>query len=494
MVERKYGGLMVFFVLFYFIISGCKKDETYFSGAARLSVSTDSLYFDTVFTSIGSSTKIIKLFNEESEAVQVNIRLAKGDNSFFRINADGYSGNVLENVEILPKDSIYIFAEVTIDPDQPVTISPFVIEEDLIISQGGEERKIVFTAWGQNANYISMAGTFGLLTCDNQALVFDDPKPYVIYGILVIDDCNVVFPKGARIHIHGGLAATEDKQYYNDGQIIVLENGKLTIDGTYDEPVVIEGDRLEPDYDEVDGQWGGIRIFQNSKGSIINNAVIKNSLVGIFVDSAADLTIKNTVIKNTSASGLIGFHSKIIGDNLLIYNNGGSCFQGSFGGDYKFTYSTFGSYINQNEAIAVNNKKCLDLESDFNCQVLVEVNPLHISLTNCIIAGASSDEVLFDDFTGPKQLNDFSYQFKNCIVKVNELLDVGEFPNFFDNCINCYNLKSGDKLFLNQPFDDYRLDTMSVALGKGIPIAEFPNDLNGKGRDGQNPDAGCFEF
>ena len=372
--------------------------------------------------------------------------------------------------------------------------SPFVIEENLIITQGGKESNIVFTAWGQNANYISMAGTFGLLTCDNQSLILDDPKPYVIYGILVIDDCSLVFPKGAKIHIHGGIAATPENQYYNDGQIIVLENGKLIVDGTYEEPVIIQGDRLEPAYEEVEGQWGGIRIFESSKGSFINNAVIKNSLVGVFVDSAAELTIKNTVVKNTSGSGIIGFHSKIQGDNLLIYNNGGSCFQGSYGGNYSFTYSTFGSYVNQNEAIAVNNKKCLDLSSDFSCSVLVAVNPLNISLTNCIIAGASSDEILLDDFTGDKIKSDFTYTLKNSIVKVADLLKSDQYPNFFENCEGCYNLKQNDKLFLNQAFDNYKLDTMSVALDKALYLPTFPKDIIGKDRNNQSPDIGCFEF
>ena len=494
MGERKYDKAVLLIALLYVLFSGCRKEDVYFSGDAQLAISADTLYFDTVFTTTGSATRIIKLYNLENEPVLVDINLQQGDDSFFRINADGYSGNVLKDVEIGAKDSIYIFAEVTINPDMSVSESPFVIEENLIITQGGKESNIVFTAWGQNANYISMAGTFGLLTCDNQSLILDDPKPYVIYGILVIDDCSLVFPKGAKIHIHGGIAATPENQYYNDGQIIVLENGKLIVDGTYEEPVIIQGDRLEPAYEEVEGQWGGIRIFESSKGSFINNAVIKNSLVGVFVDSAAELTIKNTVVKNTSGSGIIGYHSKIQGDNLLIYNNGGSCFQGSYGGNYSFTYSTFGSYVNQNEAIAVNNKKCLDLSSDFSCSVLVAVNPLNISLTNCIIAGASSDEILLDDFTGDKIKSDFTYTLKNSIVKVADLLKSDQYPNFFENCEGCYNLKQNDKLFLNQPLDNYKLDTMSVALDKALYLPAFPKDIIGKDRNNQSPDIGCFEF
>lgn len=494
MHKKKRFLIWVIPVLCYFLFSGCRKDETYFGGEALIYASSDTIYFDTVFTTIGSATKLIKLYNAENEIVKVDINLTKGQSSFFRINVDGFSGNNLKDIEILPKDSIYLFAEVTVDPDQPLSNSPFVIEEDLVISQGGKDRRIVFTAWGQNANYISMANTFGLLTCDNQSLVFSDPKPYVIYGILLIDDCNLVIPKGAMIHVHGALGVTEDRQYYNDGQIIVLENGKLTIEGTYDQPVTIQGDRLEPSYEEEDGQWGGIRIYSGSKGSVINNAIIKNSLIGLFIDSAAELTIKNSIVRNTSYSGIIGYHGKMTAENLLIYNNGGSCFQASFGGEYSFKYTTFGSYINQNEAIAVNNKKCLNLEEDFNCQVLVEVHPLHLSLTNCIIAGGSNDELFFDDFTGDIVANDFVYNLRNCIVRVDELLDAKNFPKFFDNCEGCYNFKLGDKLFANVAEYSYQLDSMSVALKKAIPIPGLGKDLVGNQRDGIMPDAGCYEF
>ena len=486
------------FILFLFLVAnvliyGCRKDENYFDGKANIEVTTDTLYFDTLFTSIGSSTKYIKIYNKEQSAVVIDLKIEATGKSFFRMNADGFQGNDLKNIEIRPNDSIYVFVEVTVDPNMPLTDSPFIIEENLVITQGDQKVNVLLAAWGQNANYLSKAGTLGLLSCAKGSLTFDDPKPYVIYGILLIDDCNIIIPKGARIYIHGGIGITDDGTY-NDGQIIVLEGGKLTVNGTVDQPVIFEGDRLEPDYKDIPGQWGGIRIYEKSKGNLIENTIIRNSIIGMVVDSGADLTLKNSIIHNSSNAGIIGIHATINAENSLIYDNGSYSVQLIYGGTYDFKYCTIGSFSNQREAVAMNNKKCLDLQNDILCSKFVAVFPARLSMTNCIITGSSSDEISFDDFTGSNTGNDFFFDFKNCVVKVNELLLAANYPNFFDNCKSCYNLKNQDKLFLDQNKSIYTLDTMSVALEKALPISNIMKDLKDQARDGLKPDAGCYEF
>jgi len=475
------------------LIYGCRKDESYFDGKANIEVSTDTLYFDTLFTSIGSSTKIVKIYNKENAAIIIDLKIEASGKSFFRMNADGYQGNDLKKIEIRPNDSIYVFVEVTIDPNKPLTDSPFIIEENLVITQGSQKLNVLFAAWGQNANYLSKAGALGLLSCEKGIITFNDSKPYVIYGILLIDDCNVIIPKGTRIHVHGGIGFS-DNGTYNDGQIIVLDGGKLTVNGTVDQPVIFEGDRLEPDYKESPGQWGGIRIFEKSKGNLLQHTIIRNSIIGMVVDSGAELTLKNSIIHNSSNAGIIGVHSTINAENSLIYSSGSYAVQLIYGGSYDFKYCTIGSFFNQREAIFMNNKKCLDLQNDILCSKFVDVFPARLSMTNCIITGSSSDEISFDDFTGRAAGNDFFYDLKNCVVKVNELLLAANYPNFFDNCNSCYNLKSQDRLFLNQTRNIYTLDSMSVALEKALPISSILKDLKDKARDGVKPDVGCYEF
>lgn len=132
----------------------CRKDDFTTDSGAKLSFSTDTLLFDTVFTTMSSTTKRIKVYNKNSDNIIISdIRLQNGANSQFRINVDGLSGNQHSNIEIRSGDSIYIFLEVTIDPNS--VLSPFVVEEQLLFSTNGNNQKVHLMAWGQNAHYFT---------------------------------------------------------------------------------------------------------------------------------------------------------------------------------------------------------------------------------------------------------------------------------------------------------------------------------------------------
>ncbi|MBK9735613.1 MAG: hypothetical protein IPO92_11850 [Saprospiraceae bacterium] len=132
------------------------------------------------FTSLGSSTRFIKIFNPKSEPILINVTLKNQNNSFFRINADGIKGPIIEDLEINAKDSIYIFVEVTIDPNLPLNVSPFIIEDQIEVSVNGNIAIAYLEAWGQNANYIPSnrsGGTSSILKANFAEVIWDDPKP-----------------------------------------------------------------------------------------------------------------------------------------------------------------------------------------------------------------------------------------------------------------------------------------------------------------------------
>ncbi|HHB77986.1 MAG TPA: hypothetical protein ENK85_01980, partial [Saprospiraceae bacterium] len=259
---------ILFFGLFLsFFFSNCSK-ETFHTGDVTLNFSTDTLRFDTVFTQVGSATRSFKIYNPLNKSLKISkLYMELGNDSKYNINVDGLPGGLVENVEIGPKDSIYVFAEVTVDPDQPLSVSPFVLDENLIIETNGGTQKVVLEAWGQNANYIpsnANAGGAAVLSCDFQTETWDDTKPYVVYGILVIQDCTLNLPAGARIYVHGGVALSPDTVVYSDGIIYVGKNGGLNIEGEEGNPVIIQGDRLEEEFVDVPGQWAGIRYTSGS--------------------------------------------------------------------------------------------------------------------------------------------------------------------------------------------------------------------------------------
>ena len=91
--------------------------------------------------------------------------------------------------------------------------------------------------------------------------------------------------------------------------------------------IIFEGDRLEPSFADVPGQWGTIWLTAGSTNHEFSYTTIKNSIVGILMDSNdgdRTLTLKNVEIYNTSNIGLLARTGDIYGENLIINNSGQS--------------------------------------------------------------------------------------------------------------------------------------------------------------------------
>ncbi|MBL7824992.1 MAG: right-handed parallel beta-helix repeat-containing protein [Saprospiraceae bacterium] len=475
------------------LFSFCQKEKFTSDPQDKLEFSTDTLRFDTVFTQLGSATRYFKIYNPHKKSIRISsIYLENGANSRFNLNVDGYSGDSFTDLEVAPNDSMYVFAEVTVNPNDQN--SPFVLNENLVFETNGNVQKVVLEAWGQNAVYLpSRFGAGGVVGygCDGGEWVWDDPRPYVIYGILVIDSCTVRMPAGTRVYVHGGLGkvVTDTAVYrYNDGFLAFLGQGKLIVEGTKNNPVIFESDRLESEFDEDPGQWTGIWLQSGSTGHQINHCIIRNSVIGIRIDSAADLTLRNTQIYNTASTGLIGIHAKITAENCLFHTNTGFSVQLEYGGDYQFRYCTAASYGVDGEALRMSNALCLDP----GCEAYVS-NPLKARFQNCIFFGSRADQItLFDRLDDPGQ---FDYQFTNCIVRVRDLLKENSYPDFLDHCVPCLNADQQDTIFLDPNKRDFHLDTLhSIANRYAVPLPGIDTDLDGKMRDAVAPDAGCFEI
>lgn len=494
MIQRIFKVLygVVSLIILFLYCTSCRKEEDFLTDTtAKVEFSRDTLRFDTVFTTQGSATRLVKIFNRNDKPVLLSkVYLENQNASKFNLNVDGIPGKQVNNVEIESKDSIYIFVEVTIDPDAPLSVSPFVVEENLLVELNGNTQKLILEAWGQNANYIpnsKNSNGLAITTCDFGSMTWNDPKPYVIFGVLLIDSCTINIPAGTKIYVHGGIANNSFGKY-SDGLIYVLSNGRLNIQGTKENPVTIQGDRLEKEFEDVPGQWAGIRFAPGSNNNVIRFAEIKNSIVGMRADSASQVKVYNTKIYNTTSSGIIAEHCIFVAENCLVYNNGGNAFQSEFGGDIFLRYCTFGSYGNNQSALKLSNARCLD---DF-CQTFL-IFPLSADVRNCIIMGSQNDELSL--FNRNSNAQDFKLNMKNNIVKVKDILNQGQYPDFLSNtCISCINAKSNDKLFKNINKQDYQLDTLSIAEQKGIPISTIQKDILNEDRDPTNPDIGCYEY
>lgn len=433
-----------------------------------LDLRADTIVFDTVFTSPASGVpmsvnKQFVVVNSGKDAVLADFRIGGGSASVFRMNVDGQAGHAIEAVEILPEDSVFVFLELSIDPNNHPQSLPLIVRDSVLIRTNGSDQKVQLVAWGQDAHYI-----FRDSLCN--ALLNDKEKPYVVYGYLYVpENCELRIGPGVRLH-------------FAPRSWLFVE-GKLIIEGTQEEPVWFEGDRLEPDFEEVAGQWGGIWFGYPSAANRITHARIKNGTVGIYCDSASSdgkyvVEVYNTEVRNMSFDGISGRGSTFSAENSVFVNCARFSFLGLYGGDYLLRHCTFATYNFQfprrDPTFVLNN-----IERDQLGNVIATY-PVTASIRNNIIYGSLDNELALDlDQTkvGPLEI-------RNNLIRT-ELsgLDIAG----FDNVVN------KDPRFLAPRSYNFDLDTLSAAKDIGIPLTPAaPSDFSGRSRDNK-PDAGAFE-
>ena len=124
--------LLLFSSLVTLLISSCS--EKVFTDAENLYLdfSSDTILFDTVFSSLGTATRELRVFNTDRRKwLKIDrISLCGGEASPFRINIDGEPLSEIEDLELAPGDSLYIFIDILVNPlgdDNPVSIVDSVL-------------------------------------------------------------------------------------------------------------------------------------------------------------------------------------------------------------------------------------------------------------------------------------------------------------------------------------------------------------------------------
>ncbi|GAA5220797.1 hypothetical protein [Membranihabitans marinus] len=479
---------ILFAALLFSATYSCQKIEFESPDNLDISYSTDTLTFDTVFTQVGSTTKYLKLYNNGNKYARIDEIKLENEFSPFRFNVDGLTGNTVYDVEIPPNDSIYIFVEVTVDPDLPISESPFIILENLIINTGVKTDRVVLTAWGQNANYVPALTSKrkqSLVTCDMGDWVWDDPKPYVIYGVLIVDSCNLVIPAGTEVYIHGGLVK-DGQTSYQDGVLYIAKNGSLEINGSREKPVTISTDRLEEDYQTYVAQWGRIQLGPESKNNRISYTRILHGGIGILVDSLAQLNIDHSIIGFNGEASLASYRGIVFADNCLFHSAAGYNLSLTLGGFYRFRHCTFANAGFGREAVYMRNFHCFD--SECNHAVAAALN---IEMENCILYSNQTDALVMQN--GLEDPSFFKVKFSNSLIRAKDLISEDEYPNFFVDQPSNMNYENHEALFYDINNYNFSLDSLSVAKDKGMTIPEISDDLIGNQRDAL-PDLGAYEL
>ena len=336
-------------VLLPLVFTSCIKEETYLTdGGVRLSFSDDTVSFDTVFSTMATITKQVKVYNTYDEPLLIDaVSLRGGTASRFRLNVDGDTSMVARDVEIGAGDSIFIFVQANIDPNNQM--SPYLVEDAITFSFNNKQQSLPLMAYGRNAVYhmpththqiyqlyINSRGQidtlwipFSIIDCAN----WDHTRPHVIMGYAVVNSNETL-----------RLTAGEELYFGTDACLWVYDSATLVVQGTTEQPVLFSSVRDDGYYDSLPGQWNYIWLSQGSKDNVIDHAVVENAIFGLLVDTNVNanptLTISNSVIQNHSASGIVGQGAYIVGDNLLIADCGNSLVELRYGGRYRFSNST----------------------------------------------------------------------------------------------------------------------------------------------------------
>ncbi len=435
--------------------SSCKKDTSFTKGGIDLS--SDSLLFDTIFTTIGSTTQRFKVFNNNVRKVLIDeIELMGGDDSPFRINFDGIPGIFHEDIEIDGRDSLFGFVEVTLEVNN--VSNPLVISDSIRFLANGVTKYLHLDVWGQDAYF-----HVNELVADDIEPWMND-KPHVLFGIVAVGfpglDSNKVLtiPQGTQVFGH------------KDSRLIVYKSS-IDIQGTLGNEVVFQGDRLESFFDEITGQWWGIHLIE-AQTSSIDYTVIKNGSVGLRVDStmsAVTLNLSNTIIDNSNFHNLnLVANPTVNAENCLFGKAGISSAFLFAGGEYNFKHCNFVNYWGGGRggpAFAIQNW--------FNFENTTFVTSIRNSrFDNCIFYGNTTDEFLVDTLDAIE----VDFQFNACLIKREEIYP---YANYSESVI--WNL---DPQFIDPFLDDFHLKIGSPCQNAGDALFSNASDIEGIGRSG----------
>lgn len=411
--------------------SACQRETFADERTVHLDFSADTLSFDTVFTTLGTATRQVRVYNRSGRDVELSsVTLQGGRASRFRLNVDGDTSMVARHVVIQDGDSIFIFVQACIDPNS--STEPFLVEDAIVFGNG---QRLPLTAWGRNAVYHKLGPTDTTWYVPIDCAAWDHTRPHVVLGAAAILDGNTL-----------SLIAGDELHFGPDAMLIVDSNASLIVHGTAQQPVLFTAMRHEEWYRNLPGQWQMVWFYNCSRGNVVDHALIENGTDGLRAYPEAQVAVSNTVIRNMSDAAIVGQNATIDVDNLLAYD----CYTSLAligGGAYTFSRCTLADYWSyrgktRDTASVIISNYYPTSPTDYYGADMRQAN-----FTDCIVYGSHRSEVSIGQMPGLAM----NYNFDHCLVRGGQ----------WDE----------DPRFESVPDDDYRLKEDSPAAGIGY---QFP--------------------
>ena len=477
------GGLGWIFFLLLFVCACDDYDSWTTSSEARLTLSQDTVAFDTIITNQGSTTKTLIVSNPNDKGLRISrVALAQGKESPFHVNVDGqylYEGTG-EDFEVRRKDSIYVRIEVKLPAKDSDEISDYQ-DKLLFTLESGVQQQVLLTASGMDV--IILRGE--TITQDR---TLDARRPYLVYDSLVVQNgAKLTLPAGCTLMFHDGTS--------------LLVHGTLKANGTLEQPVVLRGDRVDRmfdylPYDNTPNRWGGVHFFADSEDNELTQCDIHSGDYGIICDSTAItddtlplLLMENCIVHNIGGPGLTFTHCRTQVVGTQISNTLGHCVHIE-GGAHIFIHSTIAQFYplsaNRGDALYIAN-----MDGDI-------YRHIHWAyFLNCVITGYADDVIMGNISENDQNICD--YLFANSLLRTVVSTDAERFQNIKYDIPDSLEVNGKDHFVLFDAHDflyDFTPDSLSAIRGMASPEYSkiFPIDRRGINRlaDGA-PDAGAYE-
>ena len=484
--------LKIFLPMLALLVVACSDYESFSDNPGfRLSFSADTIAFDTLVSTIPSSTKTLYVYNNNGDGMRIStIQLEGGFNSHFRVNVDGrfLAGGIWNDFEVLRHDSLVVRIEMT--PPEAGSNEPLYFTDKLHFRlENGAMQTVVLTGGSIDA-YIQKRG----MIIEKDTTLLTD-KPYVIYDSLVVkSDATLTLVEGTTLMFH-------DKATLH-------VYGKLIVQGSIENPVVLRGDRMDHmfdylRYDNTPSRWEGIIIHRGSYGSELFQCDLHSSCFGIICEDTEQLnpdatkpsiTLDCCILHNIGGDGLQLNNCVSSVTNTQISNTLGHTVNIN-GGIHTFIYCTVAQFY----PFTANRGDALHLVSSRDGSDYGLLRKAHF--INCVITGYSSDVIMGENI--PRD-GSCDLLFHHCFLNTPDEDD----EEHFVGCIFDQDKKKDEEeklvrkdnfvLFDTENFIyDFTPKAESLIRSLANPAYEGIPAFDRKGVSrlaDEGPDAGCYEY
>ncbi len=448
---------LILILLIAAVFLGCDPLANPVSGP--VSFSSDTVSFDTVFSTVGSVTMEFRALNKGNDPLLIDrIYLGGGNGSPFRLNIDGVPSVSSGEIILAQGDSLFVFVDVTIDPLNEA--NPVAVLDLVVFESGSYTGRVILEAWGQDIWLLEDEVT-GTAT-------WTEGKPYVVKGSLLVDtSATLVMMLGTRVFFHHNASMTVA--------------GTLITMGDVEKPVVFASERLEQAYKDVPGYWKGITFLDCSRNNVLESTDIRNAEISVRLEGSEtkkpDILLVNVSLMHNSVASLVANQAQVLAVNSLFAHSGFSTVSLTEGGIYDFIHCTMANrweYSFRSEPVMFIGK---------GGGVLPEV-----TVVNTVISGTLNNELVIDAV--PSDLAGMFFA-DSSLIKVDTTGSSWYVRGLFKD-VQTTPLPR----YIDEIAYDYRPDTLSPLLdiaGRSEAVSWSRDIRNMPRPTGAGPDIGAYE-